>query len=150
MTETNVKISNDVAYYPFLISHPKSSMVYRLSTTSKEDRDLWVAALNGIINMNNSLHGSVDPGKSSYIYSPSGSGESTSEHSSPPLLTKAAVNFTANDSTETEAEADERHKSSNEEGQEQEEEQEEHAVVNPEDTLTHIPAHCRDQVTENV
>ena len=118
MTETNVKIANEVAYYPFLISHPKSSMVYRLSTSSKEDRDSWVAALNGLINKT-----TQSGGDSAYIYAPSGSIDATADATPSSLL---ALNSTKD------LEGDK------EEGV--------IGVENAAATLTHIPPHCREQV----
>lgn len=110
VTETNIKKSNEVEYYPFLISHPKSSMVYRLSTTSKDDRDSWVAALNSLINKT-----ALPEKDSSYVYSPSASIDSSSD------MTEATTSLVI-------------------------EKDDTHAMEMPEETLSHIPVHCRDQV----
>lgn len=120
VTETNVKVSNDVSYYPFLISHPKSSMVYRLSTTSKEDRDAWVTALNNLINKTSSSPDEeTEAHASSYVYSPTGSIDSIAEAS----CTIPSPQLESNDDDD-----------------------DAYAMENPEATLTHIPPHCRDQV----
>lgn len=37
--------AGDVEYFPFVISHPKTTKVYNLSATSKAEVDTWIAAL---------------------------------------------------------------------------------------------------------
>mmetsp|Transcript_12621 Transcript_12621/g.20484 ORF Transcript_12621/g.20484 Transcript_12621/m.20484 type:complete len:1127 (+) Transcript_12621:89-3469(+) len=83
--ETNVKVSHDIAYYPFLISHPNSSMVYRLSTTSKEDRDSWVSALNSLISGTAQPDTEKEKQASSYVYAPSGSIDAGVDDVTPPI-----------------------------------------------------------------
>ena len=133
VTETNVKMSNDVPYYPFLISHPKSSMVYRLSSPSKEDRDGWVSALNGLIHRDDpeSKEDKDHSSRSSYVYSPTSSdAESVSESVSETSPTQGTIDSQEGvkeggevDSDDTSADID-----------------------NAATTLTNIPPDCHDLV----